>query len=64
MITIQVLAERCICSGNCVDLAPDLFDMDEDGIVVALADSVDESRRAELERAAQVCPVQAILVGG
>jgi ferredoxin len=64
MIEIEVLTERCISSGNCVDLAPDVFDMDDDGLVHALQHQVDESRRREVDQAAAVCPVQAILLNG
>jgi ferredoxin len=64
MIEIEVLTERCISSGNCVDLAPDLFEMDDDGLVHALEGRVDDSRRRAIEQAADVCPVQAILLSG
>ena len=64
MTPIKVLTERCISSGNCVDVAPDVFDMDDDGIVVALVDEVDEGSRASVAQASEVCPVQAILLGG
>jgi ferredoxin len=64
MTAIKVLTDRCISSGNCVDIAPALFDMDDAGIVVALASEVGEDRLADAEQAAEVCPVQAILLGG
>lgn len=64
MTAIRVLTDRCISSGNCVDVAPWLFDMDDSGIVVALADEVDANGRTNAEQAADVCPVQAILLGG
>jgi len=64
MTTIKLLTERCISSGNCVDVAPDVFDMDEDGLVTARLDEVDDARFARVEQAAKLCPVQAILVGG
>jgi ferredoxin len=63
MTNIKVLTDRCISSGNCVDVAPELFDMDDAGIVVALADEVGEDGQANAEQAAEVCPVQAILLG-
>jgi ferredoxin len=64
MTSIKVLTERCISSGNCVDVAPDVFDMDDDGIVVALVDEVDDTSVPAVSQAAEVCPVQAILLGG
>jgi ferredoxin len=62
MIKVRVLTDRCISSGNCVVAAADAFDMDDDGHVVALVHEVDGQARDLVERAAQVCPVQAILL--
>jgi ferredoxin len=62
MTKVKVLAERCISSGNCVDVASDAFDMDDDGHVIALVREVDDAVRDRVEQAAQVCPVQAILL--
>ena len=64
MTHIKILAERCISSGNCVDVAPQTFDMDDAGLVVALVDEVDNGAREQVEAAVQVCPVQAILLEG
>jgi ferredoxin len=63
MTEIKVLTDRCISSGNCIDVAPELFDMDDAGIVIALADEVGDDGRADAQQAADVCPVQAILLG-
>ncbi len=62
MTRVRVVTQRCISSGNCVDVASDAFDMDDDGQVVALVDEVDDQLRDRVELAAQVCPVQAILL--
>ena len=62
MTEIKVLTDRCISSGNCIDVAPELFDMDDAGIVVALADEVGDDGHADAQQAADVCPVQAILL--
>jgi ferredoxin len=63
MTTLTVLAERCISTGNCMDVAPDVFDMDDDGVTSARLDDVDEPHREQVEQAAVQCPVQAILLG-
>jgi ferredoxin len=60
---VSVDQDRCIGSGQCVLLAPEVFDQrDEDGIVVLS----DPSPPAELDdavnEAAQVCPSLAITV--
>jgi ferredoxin len=62
MTKVRVLAERCISSGNCLDVAADAFDMDDDGHVVALVSEVDGPLRERVEQAVAVCPVQAILL--
>jgi ferredoxin len=36
--------------------------MDDDGLVVALVDEVDDQVRDQVELAVRVCPVQAILL--
>jgi ferredoxin len=59
---IRVSVDRGLCNGyaNCLDAAPDVFDLGEDDIAVVLAPDHPEDRRADLERAAQRCPVKAI----
>ncbi|MDX2681476.1 ferredoxin [Streptomyces sp. NY05-11A] len=58
---VEVDVPKCVASGQCVLLAPDVFDQrDEDGMVVLL----DETPPAELQDAvresATVCPAAAI----
>ena len=62
MAKVRVIPELCISSGNCVDVAGEVFDMDDDGLVVAHLDDVDGELRDRVERAANLCPVQAILL--
>lgn len=52
--------DKCQGYGNCVDLAPERFDLDDDGLVVVLRDSVDESEREDVIGAVRSCPVQAL----
>ena len=58
---VEVDDPKCVASGQCVLLAPEVFDQrDEDGMVVLL----DDTRPAELHdavrEAASVCPAAAI----
>ena len=62
MAKVRVIPELCISSGNCVDVAGEVFDMDDDGMVVARVENVDDALRDRVERAASLCPVQAILL--
>jgi ferredoxin len=55
--------DRCIGSGQCVLLAPDVFDQrDEDGIVVLKDANPPSELDDDVAEAAQVCPGLAISV--
>ncbi|MDA0635152.1 ferredoxin [Nonomuraea sp. MCN248] len=55
--------DRCCGAGQCVLLAPQVFDQrEEDGIVVLLNAEPDEGRHAVVREAAAVCPGAAIEV--
>lgn len=58
----KVVADLSVCQGyaNCVVAADDVFDIDEDGIVVLLKTSVPEIDRARVEEALRSCPVSAL----
>ncbi|MFF0561911.1 ferredoxin [Streptomyces sp. NPDC020472] len=54
---------RCIGAGQCVLTAPDVFDQDEDGLVVLLTDTVATEADAKLAREAEhLCPAAALRV--
>jgi ferredoxin len=57
----RIEIDRSLCSGfgSCVDSAPGLFRLGDDGIAVAL---VDESDAPAALDAARACPMGAILV--
>ncbi len=60
--TLRLSTDRAICvgAGQCVRAAPDLFDQDDDGLVVVLrADVPTESRDSALT-AADWCPSGAV----
>jgi ferredoxin len=60
---IDVMAERCIGAGNCVEVAPSYFDQDDlNGTVKVLKDEVGEGDEAMVAGAADICPVAAILL--
>lgn len=60
---VTVDQDKCIASGQCVLLAPEVFDQrDEDGIV-ALRDTAPPSDLDDVvEEAAHVCPSLAITI--
>ncbi|MFF8729230.1 ferredoxin [Streptomyces sp. NPDC015171] len=56
--------DRCVGSGQCAMLSPDVFDQDDDGLVVVLREAPGEDRRAEVLQAADLCPSRSIQVHG
>lgn len=59
--TVRIAEELCIGSGNCVNLAPEVFRLNEESIV----EFVEEPAEIEPERlkeACAVCPVDALIL--
>jgi ferredoxin len=55
--------DKCCAGGNCVVLAPDVFDQrDQDGVVVLLTETPGEELHDAVREAADVCPSSAISV--
>ena len=61
-MAIEVEERLCIAAGRCVAVAPELFDVDEDGFVVLLEESPSESQREAAHMASVLCPAKAIRV--
>jgi ferredoxin len=61
-IAIEVDRDLCIGSGDCVDTAPAVFELDDDGKAVVL--DPDGASVDEVVDAAANCPVTAIFVMG
>lgn len=61
-IRIEVDRELCIGSGDCVDSAPDVFQLDDEGKAVVV--DPDGAPVDDIVDAARNCPVTAILVAG
>ena len=62
MVRIEVETAACVGAGQCVLTAPAVFDQDDDGIVLLLAENVTDGSAAR--QAAQLCPARAITVDG
>lgn len=60
---MQVYVDRAKCDnhGQCTFSAPTIFRLDDQG-VLQYEEFADESLRNDVEEAADVCPLQAILV--
>ncbi|MEU0280575.1 ferredoxin [Streptomyces sp. NPDC088147] len=60
---VEVDAPKCVASGQCVLLAPEVFDQrDEDGVVVLLDETPGEALHDMVRESAMVCPAAAIYV--
>jgi ferredoxin len=63
IVRIIVNHEKCCGAGQCVLVAPDVFDQrDEDGVVVLLDETPDESQNVQVHQAAAACPARAIAI--
>jgi ferredoxin len=58
-LTVEIDRLTCIGSRNCVKLAPEVFQLDADGIVTFTEDPPDIGRERLVE-ACLVCPVTAL----
>ena len=54
--------DKCQDHGQCAFSAPEVFEINDEGKLVVLNESPDESLRDAVEEAADVCPVQAITI--
>lgn len=59
---MRVAADRdaCVSAGNCVMAAETVFDQDDDGVVVVLADEVPADEQAHAREAVRLCPAGAL----
>lgn len=61
-MVIVVQRDACVGAGQCALVAPDLFDQDDDGIVLLLERNPDDALLDGAKRAARLCPARAIVV--
>ncbi|WIX82757.1 ferredoxin [Amycolatopsis carbonis] len=58
----KLTADTDLCQGygNCLTTAADVYDIDDDGKVVLLIETIPDADRARVEAAARSCPVKAL----
>lgn len=61
---ITVDTDRCTGHGVCESLAPEIFEVGDDGIVHLLTDDLAEDQRTTIESAVAECPTQALSLEG
>jgi ferredoxin len=60
MITVKVNRETCEGYANCVRAAPDVFDLDDEGLVVLKHEQVGDDQLPKVRRATYDCPTDSI----
>ncbi|HVV36237.1 MAG TPA: ferredoxin [Acidimicrobiales bacterium] len=63
---MKVVVDFDICQSNavCMEIAPKVFEVRDDGYLYVLIEEPPESMRAEVEEAAERCPTGAITIEG
>ncbi|GAA2862292.1 ferredoxin [Pseudonocardia halophobica] len=56
--------DKCTGLGLCESLAPEFFEVQDDGSLELLQTEGAESQRAELEEAVRACPTEALSLEG
>lgn len=59
---VEVDTEVCIGSGNCVRIADDVFDQNDEAVVVLLVERPSPEREAAVRMAEATCPTGAIAI--
>lgn len=59
---VQVNSEICAGFGICLGIAPEVFELHDDGYAVVLVSEVKPEDEDTLRRAASQCPAQAIFL--
>ncbi|WP_195937952.1 ferredoxin [Romboutsia sp. 1001713B170131_170501_G6] len=52
----------CIGCGACAGICPEVFDMDNDGLAVAIEGEISEDLQESAQEACEGCPVSAITI--
>lgn len=60
---IEIHEDKCVAAGQCVAMAPEVFDQrDDDGVVILLEENPSEAQHENVRRAAAACPALAIVL--
>ncbi len=61
-LTVRIEREHCISTANCMRLAEDIFEFDEQDLCAFKKMLPDSPERERLLEACRVCPVDALIV--
>lgn len=61
---LRVIADRSRCCGYglCAQMCPEIYKLDEDGLVVLATDTVPEGLEEEAREGAAACPAEALVI--
>jgi ferredoxin len=57
---VVVDRDRCVGSGSCEALVPDVFEVDDDGVLALLRPEPTDDQLAAVRDAVQACPTRAL----
>ena len=59
---LRVVVDRnlCVGTGMCTSIAPDLFELDDNGVLVLHEERITPRAREEIDDAIACCPVEAL----
>ena len=60
----KVVVDYQLCEGNamCMDVAPEVFDLDDEDVVLVLQETPGEDLRGQVAQAVERCPKQALAI--
>jgi len=61
---VSVDYDVCASTGNCARIAPEIFEIRDDGFLYVLQEEPAEELRSRAEEAADMCPTAAITIEG
>ncbi len=64
MSRVQVDRERCVGSGVCESLAPEVFEIDDDGVLQVHREEPTADDMDGVRDAVQSCPARALVLDG
>ncbi|CAL9658593.1 MULTISPECIES: ferredoxin [Streptomyces] len=62
LMRVSAERDRCVGSGQCALLSPEVFDQDADGLVTLLSEEPAEELREQVAQAVDLCPSRSIRV--
>ena len=60
---VSVNRDACIACGACAGIAPDVFELDGEGIAVPVVEEVPAALETDAQDALEACPTEALSTG-